>query len=108
MDRRRFLGAAAVTPAAAYLTSCSSNADVKPAAATTPGSAPPGGSDPDADSAVGVPAGQIDAAVGKLDEIIRRGMQTTGMPGLAAAVVHGDKVVYAKGFGVKQVGSSDA
>src|SRR5262249_7819167 len=34
--------------------------------------------------------------------------EKTGVPGLAVAVVHADKVVYLKGFGVRELGKPDA
>jgi CubicO group peptidase (beta-lactamase class C family) len=48
-----------------------------------------------------VPQAQIDAAVGQLDAIAEGLLQRTGVPGLAISVVHDDRVVYAKGFGVR-------
>ena len=56
-------------------------------------------------SLVDIPAGQINDAVGHLDELATRLLRQTGVPGMAVAVVHGDKVVYLKGFGVRKVGS---
>ncbi len=54
--------------------------------------------------AVPIPPGQIDAAVAQLDGIATDLMQRTGVPGMAIAVVHNDAVVYAKGFGVRELG----
>jgi CubicO group peptidase (beta-lactamase class C family) len=59
---------------------------------------------PGAFSAVPIPPAQIDAAVGQLDGLAAQLMQQTGVPGMAIAVVHGDRVVYAKGFGVRRLG----
>ena len=39
----------------------------------------------------------------KLDGIADDLMKKSGIPGMAVAVVHGGKTVYAKGFGVKDV-----
>lgn len=58
---------------------------------------------PSSTSAVLVPPGQIDAAVGQLDGVAWDLMARTGVPGLAIAVVHDDKVVYANGFGVRSL-----
>ena len=59
---------------------------------------------PDAVSLVPIPPQRIPAAVAKLDMIIADGvLSKTGVPGLAAAVVHDGKLVYAKGFGVRDV-----
>lgn len=47
---------------------------------------------------------QVDAAIGQLDGIVARARQRTGVPGVAVAVVYRDKVVYSRGFGVREVG----
>ncbi|MFI7295978.1 serine hydrolase [Streptomyces sp. NPDC050121] len=49
---------------------------------------------------------EVDSAVGRLDGIVRDGMARTGVPGVAVAVVHKDRVVYLKGFGVRHEGRS--
>jgi len=46
-------------------------------------------------------------AVAQLDEIVPDMMERSGIPGLAVAVVRGDEVLYAKGFGVRRVGSPE-
>lgn len=51
---------------------------------------------------------QVADAVAKLDGQIRAGMERTGVPGVAVAVVHKDKVVYLKGFGEREVGKAGA
>jgi CubicO group peptidase (beta-lactamase class C family) len=60
---------------------------------------------PAQESAVPIPPGQIEAAVGRLDGLADGLLRRTGVPGLAIAVVKDDKVVYAKGFGVRKVGT---
>jgi CubicO group peptidase (beta-lactamase class C family) len=42
-------------------------------------------------------------AVEALDEVIKGVMARTGVPGVAAAVVQGERLLYAKGFGVRDV-----
>ncbi|AOW91910.1 serine hydrolase [Rhodococcus sp. WMMA185] len=54
---------------------------------------------------VDIPQGQIDDAVGRLDELARELMDSSGLPGMAVAVVHDGQTVYAKGFGVREVGT---
>jgi CubicO group peptidase (beta-lactamase class C family) len=54
-----------------------------------------------------IPAGQIDNAIAQLDTLAAEMMAKTGIPGMAVAVVHGGKVAYAKGFGVRKVGAPD-
>ena len=46
----------------------------------------------------------IDKATGELDGIVEDAMKRTGLPALAVGVVYKDKVIYAKGFGVREVG----
>jgi len=46
----------------------------------------------------------VERAVAQLDELAERAMERTGVPGIAIAVVHQDEVVYAEGFGVREVG----
>ena len=46
----------------------------------------------------------IDKARAALDGIVEKAMQRTGLPGAAVGVVYKDKVIYAKGFGVREVG----
>lgn len=43
-----------------------------------------------------------------LDRIIEETRRAFHVPGIAAAIVTKDKVIYAKGFGVKQLGTSEA
>ncbi|OGT08751.1 MAG: hypothetical protein A2X78_02460 [Gammaproteobacteria bacterium GWE2_37_16] len=41
------------------------------------------------------------------EQYVQKTMQDWNIPGMAIGVVQGDKVIYAKGFGVKALGSSD-
>ncbi len=50
-----------------------------------------------------LPADAVDKAVGQLDGLVESLMSSTGLPGLAVAVVSGGETKYAKGFGVKDV-----
>jgi CubicO group peptidase (beta-lactamase class C family) len=61
--------------------------------------------DPTTQSLVPVPAGRVADAVGLLDDIIGQVMAATGVPGLAASVVYQGQLLYAKGFGVRDVGT---
>ena len=71
----------------------------RPGPSTTQTSNPP----PNEVSGVDIPPGRVDAAIGKLDGLADELMKRSGIPGMAVAVVHDGKVVYAKGFGVKDV-----
>jgi CubicO group peptidase (beta-lactamase class C family) len=57
--------------------------------------------------AMPLPDNAVDDAIGKLDGIADDLMKKSGLPGMAVAVVHGGKTVYAKGFGVKDVRKGD-
>jgi CubicO group peptidase (beta-lactamase class C family) len=57
--------------------------------------------------AMPLPENAVDNAVAKLDGIADDLMRKSGIPGLAVAVVHGGKTVYAKGFGVRDVKTGD-
>ncbi|MFJ3669458.1 serine hydrolase [Streptomyces sp. NPDC090106] len=50
----------------------------------------------------------VDGALGKLDGVVRDGMDETGVPGVAVAVVYKDEVVYLEGFGEREVGEPGA
>ena len=54
-----------------------------------------------------IPEAQITAAIDKVDGIAQDVMSHSGVPGMAVAVVHGGKVVFAKGYGVREVGKPD-
>src|SRR6185437_11872303 len=57
--------------------------------------------------AMPLPDNAVDNAVAKLDGMVDDLMKKSGIPGMAVAVVHGGKTVYAKGFGVRDVRSGD-
>ena len=54
-----------------------------------------------------LPENAVDKAVAKLDGIAEELMRKSGIPGMAVAVVHQGKTVYAKGFGVRDVKTGD-
>jgi CubicO group peptidase (beta-lactamase class C family) len=57
--------------------------------------------------AMPLPENAVDNAVAKLDGIADELMKKSGIPGMAVAVVHAGKTVYAKGFGVRDVRSGE-
>jgi len=57
--------------------------------------------------AMALPENAVDNAVAKLDGIANELMKRSGIPGMAVAVVHGGKTMYAKGFGVRDVRTGD-
>lgn len=58
-------------------------------------------------SGLEIPASRIDDAISKVDGLLGDLMKSTGIPGMAVAIVHGGKTVYAKGFGVRDVSKGD-
>lgn len=48
----------------------------------------------------------IDLAISSLNSRANKLLRETGVPGMAIAVVHGNKVIFAKGFGVRKVGTN--
>jgi CubicO group peptidase (beta-lactamase class C family) len=62
-----------------------------------------GASQPGADEPAAGAAG-VEIALGQLDGLAREAMRRTGVPGMAVAVVHRDKIVYLKGFGLREAG----
>jgi CubicO group peptidase (beta-lactamase class C family) len=71
---------------------------------------PPARSDapPNEVSGLAIPPGRIDDAVAKVDGLVGDLMKSTGIPGMAVAIVHGGKTLYAKGFGVRDTSKGDA
>jgi CubicO group peptidase (beta-lactamase class C family) len=119
VGRRGFIGAGLATTAAALLAPAGAIADsadsrAVPATAgvahaTDAADAADKGPKPalDATTLVKVPASRIPAAVAKLDGILERARAQTGVPGVAAAVVYRGRLVYARGFGVRDVNTGD-
>lgn len=54
-----------------------------------------------------IPAEQIEAAVDQIDGLVETVMAETGVPGLAVAVVHQGKTLFAQGYGVRESGKSE-
>ena len=88
---------AAIVTLIATLTACSGTV-TKPETSKAPSDLPP-----PLVPAMALPDNAVDHAVAKLDGIADELMKSSGIPGMAVAVVHGGKTIYAKGFGVKDV-----
>lgn len=97
------LGAGAVGLAVAPLVSACTPAQTASTASPSPSLLPaPQGTPPPL-----LTEQKVNDAVGKLDGIVEAAMSGTGVPGIAAGVVYQDKVVYLKGFGVREAGKPD-
>jgi CubicO group peptidase (beta-lactamase class C family) len=59
-------------------------------------------------SGLAIPPGRINDAIAKVDGLVGDLMKSTGIPGMAVAVVYGGRTLYAKGFGVRDVSKGDA
>jgi CubicO group peptidase (beta-lactamase class C family) len=120
--RRQFLTIASVGPVAALAACTGVNAG--PATSTgesvpTTETAPTASTEPTAPTAPTAPAapqnpGQIPGvptndvfiatAINKIDSLAKAIMDQTGIPGMAVAVVHGGEIVFAQGYGVRDIG----
>ncbi|WP_330234477.1 serine hydrolase [Nocardia sp. NBC_00508] len=80
-------------------TGCGDDSDSAPGNGTLSSSA----AMPDQVAGVPIPDGRIDDAVAELDRLAEDLLDSSGVPGMAVAVVHGGKVVYSRGFGVRNV-----
>ena len=50
---------------------------------------------------------RVKTALMELEKLTKQTLNSTGVPGIAIAVVHQDKVVYKQGFGVREAGKSE-
>lgn len=85
---------------AAVLTACGPSPQTGPPAALSD-------EPPPLAAAIPLPDNAVDNAVAKLDGIIAELMSSSGIPGMAVAVVHDGKTLYAKGFGVRDTARPD-
>jgi CubicO group peptidase (beta-lactamase class C family) len=103
-NRRTLLKAAGIGAAGVAglpLLSACTGASAQRAGSSAPATllpAPPGQVEPLLDRA------KVDNALTKLEGLIQDAMGSTGLPGMAVAVVYRDEVLYSKGFGVREVG----
>lgn len=65
------------------------------------------GESPRLAAAMELPDNAVADAVANLDGIIEELMTSSGIPGMAVAVVEGDKTLYARGFGVRDTNSGE-
>ncbi len=123
MNRRLPLAAAAVA-ATILVTACTGGggglttttavpaaaSSAAPSAATptgTPSGAPSAGGNPGAEPGVPTNDEYVARAIDQVDGIAQGVRDETGVPGMAVAVVHGGEIVFAKGYGVREVGKPE-
>lgn len=106
-NRRGFLGTLIAAGGALAVAACGATSPATPSgdAIPHPSKTMP---DPNDTSATEITDQHVQQGVGALDGLARSLMQSTGIPGIAVAVVHNDEVIYAKGFGVREVGNNQA
>ncbi|MEH0423683.1 serine hydrolase [Streptomyces sp. B21-083] len=103
---RRLRSAAALGLVAALAGSgCTTGADADAAVHRAAARTSPLPTVPPAQPPPSLTRAKVDAAVDKLDGVVRDAMSKTGVPGVAVGVVYDDKVLYLKGFGVRKVGA---
>ena len=101
--RRSLASVAAAVSVVALVGACTSSSSDD----SSPGEPPPPQQSPGHVAGMALPENAVDNAIGKLDGLAQSLLDESGIPGMAVAVVHGGKTVYAKGFGVRQVGKPD-
>jgi CubicO group peptidase (beta-lactamase class C family) len=72
-----------------------------PAQPTSSPPSAPSDAPPNEVSGLQIPAGRIDDAIARVDGLVGDLMRSTGIPGMAVAIVHRGKILYTKGFGVR-------
>jgi CubicO group peptidase (beta-lactamase class C family) len=110
LSRRGFVLSAGAVTAGLGLGSVMGTASAGATTATPAATAAPAGLNlhppavnPTTQSLVPIPADRVANAVGFLDDIIGQLLAATGVPGLAASVVYRGQLLYAKGFGVRDI-----
>lgn len=73
---------------------------VGPSGGGTSEAAPPG-------AVTSISAGQLQAGLARVDDLVNAEMAATGVPGVGVAVIHDDQVALAKGYGVRELGKPD-
>lgn len=112
---RRHRSTMAVTVVALVAVGCASTStentgssgSPSPNTATAEPSETAGALSPPQVAGVAIPDGQIDDAVAQVGDLARGLMDSSGIPGMAVAVVHGGETVFAEGFGVRREGSDE-
>ncbi|MEV7603250.1 serine hydrolase [Kitasatospora sp. NPDC089797] len=89
------------------LAGCTSAAATDPGAAPTTGASSAPAATPPAAPPPQLTERQVQDAVGRIDGYVQASMAATGVPGAALAVVYRDRVIHAKGFGVRELGKPD-
>lgn len=100
---RRLLPFVTLAATLALVASCDSAPTGQPQSTQTSRAKPESDVPPPLVASTPLPDDAVDKAVAQLDGMAEGLLEKTGIPGMAVAVVHGGKTVYAKGFGVTDV-----
>lgn len=97
---RTVRAAAAVAGLAALLAACTSTPQPIPGAATStaPAGAPPREPAPQQVAGVPIPAGRVDSAVARVDDLAREALAAPGASRMAVAVVHDGRIALERGY----------
>lgn len=105
---RPLRSAAAVGLVAALAVGCTgSDTDTTTTAGRAAAATSPLPTVPPAQPPAQITRAEVENAVSQLDDVVRDAMRRTGVPGVAVGVVHDDKVLYLKGFGLRKAGTKD-
>lgn len=91
-------------PAVTKAASTESAGETMSSTTATETSLKPGGTD-GGGTVARVTREQVDAALPEIDAVVGAEMERSGVPGVAVAVVYDDEVVFAEGYGVREVGT---
>lgn len=106
VNRRQLLAGGGLVAMGAVVASCTAGGGAStPTSTATTASTAPAVLPPPVQPGTEIPAGQVETAVAKLDVLVAEILAKSTVPGLATAVVHKGKVLYAKGFGLRRVGA---
>jgi CubicO group peptidase (beta-lactamase class C family) len=100
---RRLLPFVALAASLTFVAGCDSAPTEEPTSTQASPVKPQSDIPPPLVPAMPLPDGAVDKAVAQLDRMADDLLSKSGIPGMAVAVVHGGKTVYAKGFGVTDV-----
>ncbi|WP_030271624.1 serine hydrolase [Streptomyces sp. NRRL B-24484] len=93
--------------AGVLLAGCTSGSANGPVVAPAPSPSSAPATAPPAQPAPQLTDQQVASAVARIDGYVQNAMAKTGVPGAALAVVHKDKVLHVKGFGLRRLGSPE-
>ncbi|MEV4417167.1 serine hydrolase [Catellatospora sp. NPDC049609] len=103
-NRRRWAPAVACSAVLLVGPATAHHATAQPTPAPTPAPSPSLRAGPLPQQRPLLDQAKVDRALGQLDGFVREAMTKTGVPGVAVGVVYRDRVVFAKGYGVRKVG----